>query len=414
METLDVLDVLREPHLASSQLPEPLIPFPLEEYQRRLGVLREAMAEDGLQTVLLFSPEAMCWLHGYALRWYKAGSSRRWRPLACTAVQVDHDDFLLFEGAEHAEMLRRTSVSANNRLLPRYERDSMLEFIVRELRAEGWTNGTVGIERYSYVPNPAVNAQVEAALTAAGATIVDATDAIRRVRRRKSALEIAYIEEAAGVCDAALRALDENVAIGMSELEVWSLMTSTMAHAGGEHAAIHELAVIGGFGAGHAISGRRKIKSGDWLNVDPCGVVHRYHSNTSRVYYFGELPSQYVELMKLVAGAYPVLCEVAKAGTPVRDVNRRMREYYAETGLWEFKGETWIGGYELGISFPPDWVGEWQFTIADDDPDGVFEDGMVTNFESIFRVPMLDTLVYGVDGARTLSTLPYEIVQVDR
>jgi Xaa-Pro aminopeptidase len=407
----DPLDLLRDPPI-TLEPPDPEIPFPIEEYQRRLSVLRRAMSEDGLEVVLLFSPEAMCWLHGYALRWYKAGSPRVWRPLACTAVHVDHDDFMMFEGVEHAELLRRTSVSTNNRLLAR-ESDDMLAFIVRELRAAGWTAARIGIERYSYIPNPAVSSELEAALTGAGATVVDATDAVRRVRRRKSPLEIACVEEAARVCDAALRAVDENVAVGMTELEVRSLMTSAMARAGGEDAALHELAVVG-IGAGHAISGRRRIKQGDWLNVDPCGVVNRYHVNIARAYYFGELPEHYAELTRLVGGAFPVLCEAAKAGTSVRDVNRRLREYYKETGLWELKGDKWIGGYELGISFPPDWVGEWHFTVADEDPDGVFEDGMVTNFESIFQVPVIDTLVYGPEGARALSSVPYELVQVSR
>jgi Xaa-Pro aminopeptidase len=406
------LDELRDPQVASRD-PEPEIPFPIEEYRRRLSVLRQAMSEDGLDVVLAFSPEAMCWLHGYALRWYSAGSPRSWRPLACTAVHVDHDRFLMFEGAGHAEMLRRTSISTDNRLLGQAREGDMLDFIVHELGAEGWTNARVGIERYSYVPNPVVSAEVEAALTSAGATVVDATDAVRRVRRRKSPLEIAYVEEAARVCDAALRAVDENVAVGMTELEVRALMTSAMAQAGGEPAGLYELAGIG-FGCGHAIPGRRRIEKGDWLNIDPCGVVHRYHANIARAYYFGELPPQYAELTEMVAGAFPVLCEVAKAGAPVRDVNRRMREYYREIGLWDGKGERWVGGYELGISFPPDWVGEWHFTVSDEEPDGVFEDGLVTNFESIFRVPVIDTLVYGPDGARALSSVPYEVVQIDR
>jgi len=90
-----------------------------------------------------------------------------------------------------------------------------------------------------------------------------------------------------------------------------------------------------------------------------------------------------------------------------------MREYYTETGLWDYRDQTWIGGYELGISFPPDWVGEWTFTIADEEAEGVFEENMVTNFESIVHLTLIDTLVYEKEGARTLSKIPFKIHVID-
>jgi Xaa-Pro dipeptidase len=390
------------------------IPFSEEEYANRLGKLRAAMAADGVDVVVLSSPEAMCWLHGYALRWYKSHSPRRWKPLACTVVHVDHDRYITFEGAEHERMLRRTSVSRDNRFLPRYQRDQMLEFIVAELHGEGWLSGRVGLEKYSYIPNSAVSAQIETAFGSHGATIVDASDAVLRVRRTKSRAEIAFIEEAARICDAGLAAVDNQIAVGMSELEVWATMVNGMVAAGGEPAAIHELAVIGNGGIGHAISSRRRAAMGERMRVDPCGVFNHYHANISRSYYFGEPPAEMVRLNELLWGAYGVLCSTAKSGTPVREVNRALREYYVETGLWEHKDNTWIGGYELGLSFPPDWVGEWLFTVAEEDPEDVFEDAMVTNYESIVEIDVLDTLVYGPEGARTLSKLPHEIVAVER
>jgi Xaa-Pro aminopeptidase len=198
----------------------------------------------------------------------------------------------------------------------------------------------------------------------------------------------------------------------MTELEAWSEMMHAMAAAGGEPAALHELAVIGTFGTGHSISSRRQLQPGDWLHVDPCGVFERYHANRSGLYFLGEPPQEAVELMSVLAGAFDVLCGVARGGTPVAEVTTALREYYVEHGIWDLKGNTWVGGYELGASFPPDWVGEWLFTVNDDAPEGVFEAGMVTNFESIIGLGLLDTLIYESDGARTLSKVPYDIVAV--
>jgi Xaa-Pro aminopeptidase len=392
----------------------PDLAFSREEYADRLTRLRAAMAQDGVQTVLLSSPEAMCWLHGLSLRWYKSHSPRQWRPLTCCAVNVDSDRIIQFEGYEHQEMIRRTSVVEDVRLLPRYERAGMLEFIVRELAAEGWTTGTVGVEKYSYVPNPAVAAQIEQALTAAGATVVDATDAVRRVRRLKSPAEIASVERAAEICDAGVLALRSALAPGMTELEAWSEMVGAMSKAGGEPSALHELAVVSSpaGGLGHAIAGRRVIQAGDWLDVDPCGVYNHYHANRNAVFYVGEPPEIAVQLMDLLGGAYSVLTSVATVGTPVREVNRALRAYYEDAGVWHLNSQYWVGGYELGISFPPDWVGEWLFTVNSEDQEGVIEDGLVTNYESIIGLGLLDTIVYQTSGTRTLSKIPYEILSV--
>jgi Xaa-Pro aminopeptidase len=393
------------------------IPFGRSEYRARLDKLRAALQEKGVDAVLLTSPEAMCWLHGYSLRWYRASSTRRWPPLTSTAVHVDDGRFIVFDGAEHAEMLRRTSISEDNRFVPRYQREAMLDFVVAELRSEGWLKGNVGLEMYSYVPNPAVNQQVAAAFQAEGARIVDATEIVRSVRRRKSAQEIAYIEEAARICDAGLRHLDENIATGMTEIEAWSTLIAGMAAAGGEPAALHQLVIVELLDVGrtsHAIAGRRVIRPGDRVQVDACGVYNHYHCNISRSYMFGDIPSELIALNTTLWGAHSVLCKTATDGTSVRDVNRALREYYIEAGLWRLRANSWIGGYELGISFPPDWVGDWVFTVAEEEPEGYFEAGMVTNFESSVRVGVFDTFIYGSGDARALSSLPHNIVPIAR
>jgi hypothetical protein len=47
--------------------------FEPAEYASRLGRLRQAMSEAGVDVVLLSRPESMCWLHGYTARWYRHG-----------------------------------------------------------------------------------------------------------------------------------------------------------------------------------------------------------------------------------------------------------------------------------------------------------------------------------------------------
>jgi hypothetical protein len=115
--------------------------------------------------------------------------------------------------------------------------------------------------------------------------------------------------------------------------------------------------------------------------------------------------------MAAAAGAFDVLCQVARDGAAVREVNKALRDYYEDAGIWEDRG--WVGGYELGASFPPDWVGEFVFSVDETDPAETFRAGMVTNFESVFiAAGMIDTVVYGIGPARTLSAWPKEIAVV--
>jgi Xaa-Pro aminopeptidase len=163
---------------------------------------------------------------------------------------------------------------------------------------------------------------------------------------------------------------------------------------------------------GHFISSRRRINPGDYVAADPSGVIYGYHANIAGAFFLGEPPEEARRIVEIGAGALEVLCQTAKSGTPVRQVNRALREYLQECGLWGSHGwsdDDWIGGYDLGISFPPDWVGEFVFTASEEDAEGVFESGMVTNFESLVHIPVVDTVVYGEQGGRSLSTLPHEV-----
>jgi hypothetical protein len=70
-------------------------------------------------------------------------------------------------------------------------------------------------------------------------------------------------------------------------------------------------------------------------------------------------------------------------------------------------------GYELGLSLPPDWVGEFYFNVRDDKwLDRVFEENMVTNYESLFSTWLVDTCVYGKSGARFMSNIPLKLFTV--
>jgi Xaa-Pro aminopeptidase len=393
--------------------------FPRDEYLARIDKVRALMQRDGIDLLWVTSPDAVCWLHGFTASWYKANAPMRYPQCYGTAIHADSGRFIHFDNPSEHPVLAYTSVSQDNRFLPDREAEPNIRFIMGELASEGWLTGSVGMEFWSYVPNRAISTMFEGAFLAHGACPRDASALLREARRVKSPAEIETIEKAMEICDIGHQAIVDNLEPGMTELDLFGKVTAAMMTAGGEFPALipifNATPVVDGKHqhAGHSMAGRRKIEKGSMLTADLCGVYNRYHANVLRGYYVGgPPPPEVADQYRRAAGVFDVIRTDVKAGMTVREVNTRLRAYYEEVGIWS-ETEGWALGYELGLSFPPDWVGDFYFHLGDNKYlDRVFEENMVTNFESLFSTALIDTLVYGADGTRVLSQTPLELIAV--
>src|SRR5262249_28699743 len=154
---------------------------------------------------------------------------------------------------------------------------------------------------------------------------------------------------------------------GVTELEAWEAAVHAMIAAGGEPAALQENVWAGTSQLIHALSSRRRLAAGELVCADPCGVVYRYHANAARTFSLGEPDPAALALMDILAGGMQLFEDTAGPGVRVSDVQRTLRAYYQESGVWDRRG--WLGGYEFGVALPPDWVGEWMFAVDDADSD---------------------------------------------
>ena len=140
--------------------PEPA--FPEAEYAARLQRVRERLARDGIDCLFLTSPEAMNWISGYQCEWYQAQSPRQWPAASGIAVHVDHDRYILFDTEREAALGRIFTTSTDTRYFPRTSLRGGAEFVVDELAALGWLDGTLGLELWSYRPNGPLSARFQA------------------------------------------------------------------------------------------------------------------------------------------------------------------------------------------------------------------------------------------------------------
>lgn len=400
--------------------PENEAPFSTQEFAERLTRLRHKMAEARIDMLYLMAPESMYYLSGYQAEWYQAQSPQQWPASSAIAVHVDHDHFILFDSEREAVLGRIFTRSADTRYFPRDALRGSADFVVQELKRANWLKGTVGMEFWSYRPNRVVSHRLEDAFTAAGANVVDGTQLLRDLRWVKSAAEVECLKEAARIANIGMAAAKAAIGAGVTELEVYGEMVCAMARAGGENPGI-TMPVLSGTktNALHGLSTRRKMQHGEMVLVDLSGVFKRYHINMARSFSIGEPSAEVRDLTDRAARSMEIIRSLLRPNLQVREFNAAVLDYFRREGLWERRG--WIGGYEMGIAFPPDWVGNFVVDpLSDENADRLFEPGSAVNYENQFFMPdhqgqyfTIDSFLFEQQEAHMLSDQPFELMVIE-
>ncbi len=392
-------------------IPDKEVPFSEAEYAARLERIRAAMAAAGVDLLFVSAPEGLYYVSGFLSEWYQAQSPAIWPPASGIAIHRESGQTIHFETEMDEVLVRYTTVSPDIRI-HRGGGTSMIEFITGELASAGWLSGTVGLEMFSYRPNRGHSERFEAALAAAGATVVDATQILREARRIKSPREMEYMREAGRFADIGMAAARDALAVGATELDVHAEMTYAMMKAGGEPAAIY-LPVASGkkTAATHGLASHKKIEAGEIVVVDICGVSRRYHANIARTFSMGQPHAAVAAQIEKAAGLFAGLPPILAPGMGVAALTAYVRDYYEEHGLWEDRA--WVGGYELGIAIPPDWDGPFTYDVEVDPGDATLEAGMVVNLESDVYLPegagaamIINTMEFSDTSVAILSQFP--------
>jgi Xaa-Pro aminopeptidase len=400
--------------------PDPEQPFPPEEYDARIARVRSRMAKDGIDLLWVQSPEGINYLTGHQVEWYQAQSPKEWPATSGVAVHVDHDRPILFETEREMLIARYTTHVRDLRIFPPEMLRGGAPWIVEQLTESGWLPARTGLEFWSYRPNRAVSERFQAAFEGAGAVVVDGSDILREVRWIKSEAEMRCIEAAARIAEAGLDAARAAIRPGATELEVYGEAVRAMAAAGGENPGITQPVLAGNkTSSPHAMASRRVMRSGEPVVVDFSGVYKRYHCNLARTFWLGEPPREVRDICARAVGSLDLIRATIRPGLRVGELGAALRAYYREQNLWEDRG--WVGGYEMGIAFPPDWVGNFVFDPATEiNAERRFDANTVINYENQFFLPDLRGMFFQIDSiafrpaaAEFLSDWPGGLIVLD-
>ena len=379
------------------------LPFRVEEYRVRHERVRAGMAACGMDLLYVTSPANLFYLTGYEAIWYPN------RLPVAVAVDRESPELVFFDWTRHDAYVS-TRVLCDEVVFLDYGRAPQM--VADAFTQRGWNSRVIGIEWGSPNPSAPVMSAVTDLLRQSGSTLMAGDWLVDRIRLYKSPAELERIRRAGAIADSAMLQFQSDLHPGMTGLEASAHLTGLLAKGGSEVAAMAPLVSFGptAWADTHAFPTRRPIEVGDVVNVDCCAVVDRYHVNLGRAFSMGKPNARAARILDLAADSVLELQRLARAGegpeAAAAAADRYVRERIPAEQVW------WVGGYSLGISFPPSWVGHTY--LANDGPEKCrLDPGYVSNYENVFvdreagfDAACIDTVVMTEKGLEVLSSLP--------
>jgi Xaa-Pro dipeptidase len=377
--------------------------FTREEFATRLERALEAMAARGLDGLLMFKQESMCWLTGYDTFGYCF--------FQCLVLRADRD-LVLLTRAPDLRQAQHTSIIEDIRIWVDREGSNPAEELRVLLAEKGLAGKRLGVEYDTHGLTAANGRRLDAALHGFAAA-VDASDLIARLRLVKSAAELACVRRAADLADAALDAAIAETRAGADEGAILAVMHGAIFRGGGDYPGNP---FIIGSGRDALLcrykSGRRRLDASDQLTLEFAGVYRQYHACLMRTLLVGE-PSARQHALHAACREALLACEARLTpGTPMGAVFDAHAEVFDRHGLRAHRLNAC--GYSLGTTYAPSWM-DWPMFFhgnpVEVGPGMVFFLHMIVfDGEAGLAMTLGRTSLITERGAQPLSQAPLDLI----
>ena len=377
--------------------------FERSEYQARITRVLKAMAERGLDGLLMFQQESMYYLTGY--------DSFGFCFFQCLYLGSDGKLALLTRSAD-LRQAQHTSIIEDIRIWtdeagakPAAQLKDMLESL-------GARHKRLGIETNSYGLTHYNGKEVDAALDSF-CRLEDQSQLVNRIRVVKSKAELKYVRMAGALGDLALKAAIRKTKAGADEGDILAAQQGAIFAGGGDYPA-NEFIIGSGRDAllCRYKAGRRKLSKRDQLTLEWAGVYRHYHAAFMRTLIVGK-PTRHHLAMD--AACREALAEVETKLTlghtagDVFDAHARVMDAH---GMKPHRLNAC--GYSLGAKFTPSWMDSPMFYRGNPHP---IEPGMVMfahmilmDSESGAAFCLGRTYIVGDKRAEPVSRQPLEMI----
>lgn len=379
--------------------------FPEAEFRERQQRTRRAIAEAGLDWLLVINPVSLHWLTGSDTKGYTS--------FQCLPLSAESARLIMFaRETDRNELEDDTLVDEVRGWNGREPEDPMEAFerLVRELRLR---NARVGMEVPSWYLHPHHYGRIKAML--GDALVAEPSSLVLDLKLVKSPREQAYIRDSARIAGDALDALLARVAEDRTELELAAAAFQTLLSAGsGLPASTMNLVTGERCSTVLGAPTTRRLRRGDPGHVEVAAAVRRYTSTIGRVWSLGEPSRRLLELHDVVRRASDACLAAMRDGVPTTVPHEAAKRVFVEAGMDQYRQHT--TGYGMAAGFPPSWgepvnmFGGNRYTLRA---------GMVVSIEpNLFihaehlGVRIIDNVLITQTGAELLSHRPRELVVI--
>jgi Xaa-Pro aminopeptidase len=166
-----------------------------------------------------------------------------------------------------------------------------------------------------------------------GLNLVATKGMIEKIRRSKDAGELARIEAAAMIADAALASVRSMLNNGPTELEFAGELDATMRRLGATKPSFETIVASGPNSAlPHSRPTGRRISEGDLVVIDFGAVVDGYCSDMTRTIAVGEIDDTSSRMIEVVAAAQAAGVAAVRPGIAAREVDATCRRIIDDAG----------------------------------------------------------------------------------
>lgn len=358
------------------------------------------MADEGLDTLVLTSPESIYYLAGLNHYGY----------FATTLLLVGRDGAAqLVARAMELPTLRAQVPDCEP--VTYDDGQDPAEVAALVLRSLAAPSARVGVEAGTM----SLPVRVWRALAAAlpDTHWVDATELIAAQRAVKSPTEIAHVRAAARISDRALQTGIGAARAGVNERDVAASIYHELIAAGSDAPAFPPfIRASEDIPQEHVTwRGDRLLRRGDRVFFELGASVERYHAPMSRIVYVGQAPEGADAAAEIVTAGLAAVRSELRPGVRAGDVYAAWHRAVAD-GLGHERYHRHHCGYLTGLGFPPTWTGGSAVTGLRRDSDLVIREGMVVHVmswllgQSLPDYGVSDTAVVTATGCELLTTTP--------
>jgi Xaa-Pro aminopeptidase len=362
--------------------------YPADRLDRAAAAAQEA----GLDALLLTPGPDLRYVIGY--------DAHQLERLTCLAIPVSRPPFLVVPNLELPAALASPAGDLGLDIIGWDETDDPYALVAGRLGAAG----SVGLSDRMWAM---MTLRLRAALP--GAEQVLASVALRALRIRKSAAEIAALRDAGEAIDRVHARVPGWLLPGRTEREVAADICDAIVAEG--HARADFAIVASGPNAAspHHGAGDRVLAPGDVVVVDIGGTMPSgYCSDCTRTYALGEPPAEFLAYYQVLLDAQKAACAAVRPGVTAEAVDAAAREPIAAAGY----GEHFIHrtGHGIGLE-----VHEDPYIVAGNEE--LIEPGMAFSIEpgiypGAHGARIEDIVVCGEQGADRLNIGSRDLVVV--